>query len=145
MEERIRLLFIGKSAYCYERVIKSFRKEEMPASYHQVRARVAVKEALNAQPWDLIVADSHTLSLMKLSIAEIFQQQSMACPLIMIGTDISEEAAVKAMSEGACHCLDKKRLQCLPLIAKNELNHTKPSSIHCLPLDKLSSLMAVIQ
>jgi two-component system, cell cycle sensor histidine kinase and response regulator CckA len=81
----------------------------------------AMQEALDRQPWDIVIAD-YTLPLFSAPAAlKLLQQQNYDLPFIIVSGTIGEEMAVAAMKAGAHDYLIKGNLARLVPAVEREL------------------------
>jgi signal transduction histidine kinase len=123
--------------------------------YHRVETAPAMKSALGAQPWDLIIADYAMPTFSGVAALDIFRQSGLDIPFIIVSGSVGEQTAVSAMKAGAHDYIMKSALGRLIPAVKRELQEAairrgKRQSDHELReanrrLHALSSRMLEIQ
>jgi signal transduction histidine kinase len=89
--------------------------------YHRVDTAPAMKSALTAQPWDLIIADYSLPTFSGVAALEIFRQSGLDIPFIIVSGSVGEQTAVGAMKAGAHDYIMKSALGRLVPAVQREL------------------------
>lgn len=79
------------------------------------------RRALEANSWDLVIADYVLPSYSGLDALNEFRNRDLDIPFIMVSGKISEEAAVEIMKAGARDFILKQKLPRLPIVIEREL------------------------
>ncbi len=155
VSEPLRILIVEDSPEDVELLVRELVRGGFTLSYERVDTGPAMKSALTAQPWDLVIAD-YSLPLFSGPAAlEILRQSELDIPFIIVSGSIGEQTAVSAMKAGAHDYIMKSALGRLTPAVQRELQEAtlrrdKRHADHALReanrrLHALSSRMLEIQ
>jgi len=78
--------------------------------YRQVDSADALRAALAAEPWDVVLSDHHMPHFDSMAALDIVKASGLDTPFLIVSGSIGEEAAVRAMKAGAQDYLMKGNL-----------------------------------
>jgi len=94
-------------------------------SCHRVEAPEAMRSALNAQSWDLVIADYLMPHFNGLAALALVKEQGLDVPFIIVSGHITDDTAVAAMKAGAHDYVMKDNLARLGPAVQRELRDAK--------------------
>jgi signal transduction histidine kinase len=151
----LRILVVEDNPDDMELLTRELARGGLAPVYHRVDTAQAMKTALAAQTWDLVIADYALPSFSGSAALEILKQSGFDIPFIIVSGSIGEETAVSVMKAGAHDYIMKSALGRLIPAVQRELQEAavrrgKRQSDHALReanrrLHALSSRMLEIQ
>ena len=96
----------------------------------RVDTSAAMNEALDRQPWDLVIADYTMPKFSGTDALEIIRGRALDCPFIFVSGTIGEDAAVAAMKLGADDYIMKGNLKRLVPAVERELRDAEARKKH---------------
>lgn len=111
-------------------VVQELRRSGFEPDYRRVFTPEAMEEALAGQSWDVIICDYAMPRLSALSALELFQQQQVDIPFIVVSGTVGEAEAVDAMRRGAHDYLMKDRLERLGEAVRREMQQARVRTEH---------------
>jgi two-component system sensor histidine kinase UhpB len=121
MSRPLRLLLIEDDEADATLLIWDLRQGGFEPTWQRVETIEALRRALSAQPWDLIVGDYHLPTCTGLDALAAVRESGLDIPFLLISGTIGEEAAVAAMKAGAADYLLKHDLARLVPVIDREL------------------------
>jgi two-component system sensor histidine kinase UhpB len=106
-------------------VVWELRQGGFQPTVQRVNTAGAFKHALEAQGWDIVIADYFLPTCNGLDALGILRDSGLDIPFLLISGSIGEEAAVAAMKAGAADFLDKHRLNRLAPVVERELREAE--------------------
>ncbi|NRD48316.1 response regulator [Corallococcus exiguus] len=91
----------------------------------RVETLEALREALAAGPWDLVLCDYRLPRFSALDVLALLHSQGRDVPLIVLSSQLSEDQAVTLMKAGARDCFSKDRMARLGPAVARELEETR--------------------
>jgi signal transduction histidine kinase len=102
-------------------VVRELVRGGLAPVYHRVDTAPAMKSALAAQTWDLVIADYSMPTFSGVAALEILQQSGLDIPFIIVSGSVGEQTAVSAMKAGAHDYIMKSALGRLVPAVQREL------------------------
>jgi signal transduction histidine kinase len=100
-------------------LLRELRRSGYDPAHEQVDTAAAMKAALDAETWDLVVSDYSMPSFSAPAALNVLQQSGLDLPFIIVSGAIGEDAAVAAMKAGAHDYVMKGNMARLaPVIAR---------------------------
>lgn len=124
-EPRIRTLIVEDSeddAYLVERVL---RQHGFKPECQRVDTYEAMRGALTASGWDLIISDYLMPEFNALGAMQLYRELGLDIPFIVVSGSIGEDVAVEAMKNGVHDYLMKDNLSRLAVTVERELREAK--------------------
>ena len=115
----LRILIIEDSEDDTLLVIRGLQKDGYDSSYERVETAEDMREALETETWDIIIADYTLPHFSGLDALKLYKEKGLDIPFIVVSGTIGEEIAVAAMLSGAHDYVMKNNLPRLfPAIQK---------------------------
>jgi len=115
----LRILIIEDSEDDTLLVIRVLQKDGYDPSYERVETAEDMREALERETWDIIIADYTLPHFSGLDALKLYKEKGLDIPFIVVSGTIGEEIAVAAMLSGAHDYVMKNNLPRLfPAIQK---------------------------
>lgn len=121
MSEPLRALIVEDSEDDARLVLRELRRAGYEPIFERVESADAMRAALAARAWDLILCDYVVPGFGGLEALEIAKESGLDLPFILLSNKVSEETLVEAMRAGATDFLMKDRLERLGPVVKREL------------------------
>ncbi len=119
MNHSLRVLLVEDNADDAELLVLELETSGYQVTHQQVDTAIALRRALQAQSWDLILVDYSMPSFNALEALELVKEYELDIPFIIVSGSIGEETAVKAMKAGVHDYILKGKLaRLLPAIAR---------------------------
>jgi two-component sensor histidine kinase len=96
-----------------------------PLFYEQVDTAEAMRAALTAASWDIIIADYSMPRFNGLAALKLLQETGQDLPFLVVSGSIGEELAVAAMKAGVHDCIMKNNMSRLLPAVERELREAK--------------------
>ena len=125
MNSPLRVLLVEDSEDDALLIIDELREGGYDPAFERVETRESMEAALNAQVWDIIIADYRLPTFSGIEALEMVCKGSTECPFIIVSGQISEETAVKAMRAGAQDYVLKNNLARLVPAVDRELREAE--------------------
>ncbi len=126
MKDFISILFIEESEQSNQEIKTKLDESDFSVIPFSQNSLESLGVLLNAHKWDLIIADLDKEDLGLTYILDILDQQEFITPIVLVGTDIQNEALYEAMSAGVQDFVSKNNLdRLLPVVAKEMRNLRK--------------------
>lgn len=109
-EEKLSLLIIESSEKIIDQVLQILSQGGFDADYLCVGTAVALDEALKSRDWNIVLSDYHSPQLNAEEVLQIIGRRNLNIPLIIISSDVDEEAAEHIMALGAYDFMMKSNL-----------------------------------
>jgi response regulator RpfG family c-di-GMP phosphodiesterase len=119
----VRILFIDDSSLDIPLMIRSIEKTGYHVIWRQLDTEGALRLALQAEIWDIIVCDYVLPNLTVERALQVVHDITPHTPFLVVSGVILEDVAVPLMDKGAADFISKDRLFRLPLVIKKELRH----------------------
>jgi PAS domain S-box-containing protein len=117
----LRLLVVEDMPRDAERVVCELRRGGFDVTWKRVDTAEAMRAALDAEPWDAIIAGYRMPHVDGVAALRILQSCGLDIPFIIVSGTINEETAVAAMKAGAHDYLIKDNLARLVPAIEREL------------------------
>jgi PAS domain S-box-containing protein len=117
----LRLLVVEDSPQDAEIVVREIRRGGFDVTWKRVETAETLRAALDAEPWDAVVADYRMPNFDGLAALRVLQEKRLDIPFIIVSGTIGEETAVAVMKAGAHDYLMKDRLARLAPTIDREL------------------------
>ena len=118
---KLRILIVEDSEDDALLVLRELRRSGYAADSTRVESAGAMRAALAAHAWDLILSDYMIPGFGGLEALRIAKQSGFDLPFILVSNKVSEETLVEAMRAGATDFLMKDRLERLGPVVRREL------------------------
>ncbi|MGA2581885.1 MAG: response regulator [Tepidisphaeraceae bacterium] len=122
MPAQLRVLIVEDSEDDTEQMLRELRRGKWEITHERVDTPQDMAAALNAHPWDLIIADYAMPSFSGPAALEMTRERSADIPFILVSGKVGEDTAVQAMQDGADDYLFKGNLQRLLPAVERELH-----------------------
>lgn len=121
----LRALIVDDSEDDTLRIVRHLRQQGLCVVFTRVDTPEGLRQALDQQSWDLIIADHNMPSFNALGALFLVKQHGEDVPFIIVSGAISEEIAVNAMLAGAHDYVLKGSLKRLGPIIVRELREAE--------------------
>ncbi|HKX32478.1 MAG TPA: PAS domain-containing protein, partial [Blastocatellia bacterium] len=101
MNKTLRVLVIEDSERDVQLLRRQLSRADYELTFHWVETPAAMKEALDAHIWDVILSDYSMPGFSALAALELLKETNLDIPFIVISGTIGEELAVETMLAGA--------------------------------------------
>ena len=135
----VHILFVDDIESDVELCLHELKRMDFAVSSDWVQVPSEYRERLRTQSYDVSVCDNSMPGWMGLEALEILQQTNQNIPFILATGNLEEDIADTFMRNGAFDCVDKKRLNRLPLAValaveeksrREERNHAEKELRH---------------
>ena len=110
MADALRVLVVEDSEDDATLLLREVRRGGWQVQWHRVETAEAMKAALAAQPWDVVLADYSLPSFSAPAALGLLHDQGFDLPFIIVSGAVGEETAVAAMRAGAHDFMAKGHL-----------------------------------
>ncbi|MHB9131470.1 MAG: sensor histidine kinase [Armatimonadota bacterium] len=117
----LNILFVEDSEIDLLVLLAHFRRAGYVPNYLRVDTPHDLHQALQQQPWDLIISDYCMPGFCGLDALQIVREKRIDAPFIIVSGNIGEETAVAAMKAGAHDYIFKGNLRRLIPVVEREL------------------------
>jgi len=111
----VRILFVDDQESDVERCLQELKRMDFAVSSDWVQAPAEFAERLRTQSYDVIVCDYSMPEWTGMEALEILKQANQQIPFILATSILEEDMTDAFMRKGAFDCVDKNRLNRLPL------------------------------
>jgi len=111
----VRILFVDDNESHVELCLRELKRMDLAVSSDWVQIPAQYRERLRTQSYDVIVCDNSFPGWMGMEALELLQQSNLDIPFILATVNLEEEMTDAFMRKGAFDCVDKNRLNRLPL------------------------------
>jgi PAS domain S-box-containing protein len=125
MNPHLRVLIVEDSEDDTLLLLRELRRGGYTLDYVRVDISVDMQEALERQPWDIVIADYSLPGFSAPEALKLLQSQKLDLPFIIVSGTIGEDIAVTAMKAGAHDYLIKGNLTRLVPAVERELREAK--------------------
>ena len=125
MKTPLRALIVEDSEFDAAMLVNVLRQGGYDPQFRRVETRVAMLEALAAQPWDIVLSDFNMPHFSMQEALELLRQSGLDLPFIIVSGGIGEDTAVAAMKAGAHDYLMKGNLARLVPAVTRELREAE--------------------
>src|SRR2546428_9418687 len=130
MTRPLRVLILEDNENDAELLLRELRRQNYEPDYHRVDSAAAMREALEREPWSLIISDYAMPQFTAMHALEILKRRSMDLPFIIVSGTIGEETAAIGMKSGAHGCLTQGKLTRLGAAVERELRDAEERREH---------------
>lgn len=117
----LRLLLVEDSPYDEALLLESLRAGGFTVTHRRVETEPAMREALAAEQWDVVISDYSMPQFSGLGAIKVLKETGFDVPLLIVSGTINEESAVEALKAGASDFLVKDRLARLVPAVEREI------------------------
>jgi two-component sensor histidine kinase len=110
----LRILLLEDSALDAELVTEALASADLTITIERVDSAADFTRAVQAERWDIILADYRLPAFDGLSALEIVQDRTPDTPFVFVSGALGEEVAIEALKRGATDYVLKERLDRLP-------------------------------
>ena len=121
----LRLLLIEDLPDDAELVLRTLRLGGYDCTHLRVDTALAMSDALDREPWDLIISDYHLPGFDAPAALSLLQAHDLDIPFLLVSGTVGEHAAVTAMKAGAHDYLAKGNLKRLVPAVARELQEAR--------------------
>src|SRR5262245_47106814 len=121
MKVPLQLLIVEDSEFDAQIMVNLLRKGGYEVTSERVEDAEAMRAALRARPWQLILADYNLPAFNAPAALEVLKQSGLDLPFIIVSGGIGEDIAVACMKAGAHDYLMKGNLHRLAPAVDREL------------------------
>ena len=111
----VRILFVDDTESDVERCLQELKRMDFAVSADWVQVRAEFAERLRTQSYDVIVCDYSMPNWTGMEALELLHQLNLEIPFILASSILDEHLTDAFMKNGAFDCVDKTRLNRLPL------------------------------
>jgi PAS domain S-box-containing protein len=122
MNEPLRVLLIEDSEDDAVLIMRELRKCDAEIRHMRVDTEAALRNALAAESWDIVLSDYSMPQFTGLAALEIVRESGLELPFVIVSGTIGEETAVQFMRAGANDYVWKDKLGRLVAVVKRALN-----------------------
>src|SRR5260221_6160255 len=130
MSRPLRVLILEDSENDAELLLRELRRQTYEPVHHRVETAQGMTEALDREPWSLVISDYPMPQFTAMHALEILKRRSMDLPFIIVSGTIGEETAAIAMKSGAHDFLTKGKLTRLGAAVERELRDAEERIEH---------------
>ena len=112
---KVRILFVDDTESDVERCLHELKQMDFAVSSDWVQAPSEFGERLRTQSYDVVVCDYSMPSWTGMEALELLNEVNQEIPFILATSILEEDMADAFMRKGAFDCIDKNRLNRLPL------------------------------
>jgi diguanylate cyclase (GGDEF)-like protein/PAS domain S-box-containing protein len=113
----VRILFVGDKKSDVELCLQELKRMDFAVSMDWVQGTEEYEERLRTQSYDVIVCDSSMPAWTAMEALDLLRQVSPEIPFILVSSVLDEEMTDAFIHKGAFDCVNKNRLNRLPLAA----------------------------
>jgi len=106
----LRILLLEDSALDAELVTEALASADLTITIERVDSAADFTRAVQAERWDIILADYRLPAFDGLSALEIVQDRTPDTPFVFVSGALGEEVAIEALKRGATDYVLKERL-----------------------------------
>ena len=121
MTDPLRVLIVEDSPDDAELVLRELRRRHDPVHFQRVEDAPAMREALRAGAWDVIISDWRMPTFSAPAALGVLKEMGLDLPFIIASGSIGEAIAVEAMRAGAHDYVLKDKLARLPAAVEREM------------------------
>jgi signal transduction histidine kinase len=125
MSTPLRLLIVEDSEDDAALLLRELRRSGYDPAHEQVDNAAAMKAALDAETWDVVVSDHSMSSFSAPAALNVLQESGLDLPFIIVSGAIGEDAAVAAMKAGAHDYVMKGNMARLAPVIARELREVQ--------------------
>lgn len=125
MTTPLRLLILQEKQDETELLLAKLRKAGYAPDYHRTDNRTGLREALQHDDWQIIIADYCMPAMNALDALKIIREKNTETPVILISASAGEDRAVEAMRTGANDYIVKDSLTRLIPAIERELRKSR--------------------
>jgi len=111
----VRILFVDEKESDVELCLHELKRMDFAVSSEWIRVAAEFRERLRTQSYDVIVCDYSMPAWTGMEALELLQQSNQDIPFILAARNLDEDITGAFMRKGAFDCVDKNRLNRLPL------------------------------
>src|SRR5712692_3738778 len=130
MATPLRVLIVEDSEDDALLLIQDLRRAGYDPAFGRVDSASAMRAALDAQPWDVVIADYTMPRFGALAALALLRDTDLDLPFIVVSGNIGEELAVDAMKAGAHDYIMKDHLARLAPAIERELRDAADRAEH---------------
>jgi len=121
MKPSLSVLIVEDSEFDAQMTVSLLRKGGYDVTFERVETAAAMKSALAARRWDVVLADYNLPEFNATAALEVLQETGLDLPFLIVSGGIGEDIAVAAMKAGAHDYLMKGNLNRLVPAVEREL------------------------
>ena len=121
MGEPLRVLIVEDNPDDAALVLRELRRGGREVAHARVETAAAMTAALDAQSWDIVIADYSLPQFSGVAALKLLQERALDLPFILVSGTVGEEIAVAAMKAGAHDYLMKDKLARLGPAVEREM------------------------
>src|SRR6266566_2408417 len=121
MNSALRVLIVEDSDDDSELLLRELRRGGYAPAYERVASAAGLKDALEHQTWDLVIADNSMPGFTGMEALALVRARHPDLPFICVSGTTSEDQAVAAMRAGATDYFVKGQIKRLPAAIAREL------------------------
>ncbi len=145
MAEPIKVLLVEDSESDALLVIRELRKQGFEPTHLRVQDADAMRAALEAEGWDLILSDFHMPQFTGLDALGVMQAVGVDLPFIILSGTVGEDIAVGAMKSGAHDYLMKGNMKRLGEAVRREMEAAEVRRQRRQAFERLQHLNRVLR
>ena len=145
MAETLRTLIVEDSEDDCLILVDELRQQGFAPAWERVQTGPAMKEALERQDWDAVLADFNMPKFDGLRALQVLQESMLDIPFIVVSGTIGEDVAVETMKAGAHDYLLKDKLTRLGEAIRRELRDAETRRARRLGIERIRHLNRVLK
>src|SRR5213594_80860 len=130
MTQTLRVLILEDSDDDAALLLRELRRQNYEPVYHRVESAAGMNEALDREPWALIISDYAMPQFTAMHALDILKRRNLDLPFVIVSGTIGEETAAIAMKSGAHDFLMKGKLTRLGAAIERELRDAQERREH---------------
>lgn len=124
-QPRLRALVVEDSDNDVALILRELRQGGYAVEHRVVDTAAAMRAALDALEWDIVLADFSLPAFSGMEALEIVRSRSTDLPFILVSGTMGEETAIAALKAGAGDCIMKSALRKLVPSVQRELREAE--------------------
>lgn len=125
LRKPLRLLLVEDSEADATLLLREVKRAGFDVTFERVETEGAMRAALDAGPWDIVVSDFNLPTFNTLGALAVLKASGKDIPFIVISGTVSEETAIDALRSGARDFIVKGRMARLGPAIERELRESK--------------------
>ena len=141
----LRLLIVEDSAADARLLLEELKHKGFAPEHLRVETKQAFQAALRNQPWGVVIADYSLPQFSGVEALELFRQQDLEIPFLMVSGVVGEDMAVAMMKAGANDYILKGNLFRLVPALERELEAAQDRRRHRQATSAMQYLAAIVE
>jgi len=121
----LRVLILDDSASDADRTVAELTSGGYEVESTRATTREELGAACDAHRFDLVISEQRLGALGLAEALEAVKERDPDLPFLVVGADLGEESAIRAMKAGAHHCIPKEKLARLGPVVEREMREAQ--------------------